>query len=65
MNTSPEKKIEKVLNFIKNAKVDEWALQLKNKYLDEALNHLGRYCRSFKKKRATERAGSFLIQREV
>ncbi|MBP6479010.1 MAG: polyprenyl synthetase family protein, partial [Chitinophagaceae bacterium] len=33
-------KIEKVLQIFRDCKVDEWALQLKNKYLDEAFNHL-------------------------
>ena len=44
-------KIEKILQIFRDCKVDEWALQLKNKYLDEAF--------TLQKKRAAQRAGSF------
>ena len=47
LRSSDEKKVENVLNIYKEAGVDEWALQLKNKYLDAALNHLEDYSCSF------------------
>ena len=40
LKTNSANKVEQVLKVYKDCKADEWALQLKNKYFDEALNHL-------------------------
>ncbi len=38
-NDSPDK-VKKIAQIYKECKADEWALQLKNKFLDEAFQHL-------------------------
>jgi geranylgeranyl diphosphate synthase type II len=40
INTNSPDKVEKVVSLYKDCKADEWALQLKNQYFDEAMNHL-------------------------
>lgn len=40
LKTNPEDKIERVLNIYKSCKADEWTIQLKNKYFEEAMKHL-------------------------
>jgi geranylgeranyl diphosphate synthase, type II len=44
--------------------VNEWALQLKNKYLDEALVHLEDVAVISKRKEPLQGLAHFLIQRE-
>lgn len=65
LRSSDEKKVENVLNIYKEAGVDEWALQLKNKYLDAALNHLEDIAVLSKRKEPLRELAHFLIQREV
>ena len=57
-------KIEKVLQIFRDCKVDEWALQLKNKYLDEAFNHLEDIAVLSKRKEPLKELAHFLIKRE-
>ena len=40
LNGDASAKVEKVLQIFQDCKADEWVLQVKNKYLDEAMNHL-------------------------
>lgn len=40
LKTNPEDKIERVLNIYKSCKADEWTIQLKNRYFEEAMKHL-------------------------
>ena len=59
-----QEKINKVLQIFKDCKVDEWAQQLKEKYLQTALQHLeDTAVLSARKKPLMELAG-YLIQRE-
>jgi geranylgeranyl diphosphate synthase type II len=44
--------------------VDEWALELKNKYLDEALEHLEDIAVLSKRKQPLAELARFLVQRE-
>jgi len=57
-------KVENVLQIFRDCKVDEWALQLKNRYLDEALNHLEDIAVLSKRKHPLKELAYFLIQRE-
>ncbi len=57
-------KIEKVLQIFHDCKVDEWALQLKNKYLDEAFSHLEDIAVLSKRKEPLKELAHFLVKRE-
>ncbi len=57
-------KIEKVLTIYRDCKVDEWALTLKNKYLDEALTHLDDIAVLSKRKQPLKDLAQFLVKRE-
>ncbi len=57
-------KIEKVLQIFRDCKVDEWALQLKNKYLDEAFSHLEDIAVLSKRKEPLKGLAHFLVKRE-
>jgi geranylgeranyl diphosphate synthase type II len=57
-------KVNKVLQIFKDCKVDEWALQLKNKYLDEALAHLEDIAVLSKRKQPLKELAQFLVQRQ-
>ena len=57
-------KIEKVLQIFHDCKADEWALQLKNKYLDEAFSHLEDIAVLSKRKEPLKELALFLIKRE-
>ena len=59
-----DNKIEKVLQIFHDCKVDEWALQLKNKYLDEAFSHLEDIAVLSKRKEPLKELALFLIKRE-
>jgi geranylgeranyl diphosphate synthase type II len=58
-------KVEKVLSIYKKSKVDEWAMQIKIKYLDEALQHLDDIAVLSKRKEPLRELAHYLIQRDV
>lgn len=60
----PADKVEKVLSVYKDCKVDEWALELKNKYLDEAFQHLEDIAVLSKRKEPLKQLAMFLVQRD-
>ena len=64
IKTNPSNKVEKVLEVYKDCKADEWALQLKNKYFDEALNHLEDIAVLSKRKEPLKELALFLVQRD-
>jgi len=64
MNNNAADKVEKVLQIFQDCKVDEWALQLKNKYLDEALVHLEDIAVLSKRKTPLQELAHYLVQRE-
>jgi geranylgeranyl diphosphate synthase, type II len=64
IRVNPNNKVEKVLAVYKNCKADEWALQLKNKHLDEALGHLDDIAVLSKRKEPLRQLAQFLIQRD-
>jgi len=57
-------KVEKVLKIFRDCKVDEWALELKNKYLDEAFLHLEDIAVVSKRKQPLKELAQFLVKRE-
>jgi len=64
MDGNAKDKTEKVLQLFQDCKVNEWALQLKNKYLDEAFAHLEDVAVLSKRKEALQEMAKFLVQRE-
>lgn len=64
MKSNPGDKVEKIVALYKNCKADEWALQLKNKYLDEALAHLEDIAVLSKRKEPLRELALFLVQRD-
>jgi geranylgeranyl diphosphate synthase, type II len=57
-------KIEKVLQIFRDSKVDEWALQLKDRFLDEAFVHLEDIAVLSKRKQPLKELAHFLVKRE-
>ncbi len=57
-------KVASVLQLLHDCKVDEWALQLKNKFLDEAFAHLEDIAVVSIRKEPLKELAHFLIQRE-
>ena len=61
---NPADKVEQVLRIFRDCKVDEWAIELKNKYLDEAFQHLDDIAVLSKRKQPLTDLARFLVQRE-
>jgi geranylgeranyl diphosphate synthase type II len=57
-------KVEKVLQLFRDCKVDDWALELKNKFLDEAFAHLEDIAVVSKRKEPLKELAQFLVQRQ-
>jgi len=64
MDGNAKDKTEKVLQLFHDCRVNEWALQLKNRYLDEAFAHLEDVAVLSKRKEALQEMAKFLVQRE-
>lgn len=64
MKHNPEDKVAKVLQLFHDCKVDNWALQLKNQFLDEAFNHLEDIAVLSGRKQPLKELAQFLVQRE-
>jgi geranylgeranyl diphosphate synthase type II len=63
LTTNYPDKVEKVLEIFTDCKVDEWALQLKEKYLNEALDHLEDIAVLSKRKEPLMELAHFLVKR--
>jgi len=57
-------KVESTIRIFKDCKVDEWALELKNKFLDEAHVHLEDIAVLSRRKEPLKELAGFLVQRE-
>ncbi len=57
-------KVEKVLQIYRDCQVDEWALRLKNQFLDEAFSHLEDIAVLSRRKEPLRELAHFLVQRE-
>jgi len=64
MKSTGDDKIQEVLSIYKKTGVDDWALKLKNKYLDEALLHLDDIAVLSKRKEPLHQLAQFLVQRD-
>jgi geranylgeranyl diphosphate synthase type II len=61
---NPADKVERVLQLFRDCKVDEWALQLKDRYLDEASTHLEDIAVLSKRKQPLKDLADFLVKRD-
>jgi geranylgeranyl diphosphate synthase, type II len=57
-------KTEKVLQLYRDCRADEWALKLKNQFLDESFNDLEEVAVQSKRKEELKELAHFLVQRE-
>lgn len=57
-------KVQQMLSLFKRTGVDDWAVKLKNNYLELALDHLEKIAVQSKRKEPLKQLASFLIQRE-
>lgn len=64
MATNPADKVEQVLAIFKSAGVDEWAMELKNQYLEKAMQHLEDIAVLNKRKEPLQQLAQFLVQRD-
>lgn len=62
-NTSGDK-VQKVLSLFRDCGIDDWALQLKNRFLDEAFQHLEDIAVLSVRKEPLKQLALFLVQRE-
>lgn len=56
-------KVSEVLKLFKKTRIDEWAMLLKNEYLEKAYNHLERIAVMNKRKEPLRELAAFLVQR--
>jgi len=64
LNDEATNKVQDVIHIFKECKVDEWAKELKEKYLSEAFTHLEDIAVLSKRKEPLKQFASFLVQRE-
>ena len=64
MIDNPVDKVEKVLNIFKQCNVDSWAKELKEKYLQTALQHLQDIAVTEKRKAPLGELANYLIERD-
>jgi geranylgeranyl diphosphate synthase, type II len=64
LKTNDEAKVERVLSIFKDCKVDEWARELKEKYMQEAFAHLEDIAVLSRRKEPLKQLALYLIQRE-
>ena len=64
IKTNPANKVDRVLAVYKDCKADEWALELQNKYFDEALSHLEDIAVLSKRKEPLKELALFLVRRD-
>ena len=64
IKTNPGDKVEKVLQIFKDCKADEWARELKNKYLQTALKHLEDTAVLSVRKKPLQELSDYLMMRE-
>lgn len=64
MKSNSAGKVEEMISIFKNCRVDEWAKELREKYLQEAFTHLDDIAVLSKRKEALKELAVFLIQRD-
>jgi geranylgeranyl diphosphate synthase type II len=63
MNDEGDQKVNRVLTIYRDCKVDEWALKLKNQFLDEAFNSLEDVAVLSRRKQPLKDVASYLVSR--
>lgn len=64
MNGNSGDKVAEVLQIFRDSKVDEWALKMKDQYLDQAFADLENIAVLSRRKHALTELAHFLIQRD-
>ncbi|MEN9299797.1 MAG: hypothetical protein RLZZ429_2110 [Bacteroidota bacterium] len=64
MQLNPPDKVEQVLQIFRDCNIDEWAKELKDKYLQTAMQHLEAIAVRSVRKEPLQELANFLIQRE-
>lgn len=64
LRNNHDDKVEKVLQLYRDCKADEWAIQLKDQFLDEAFAHLENIAVLSVRKEPLKNLALFLVQRE-
>jgi geranylgeranyl diphosphate synthase type II len=64
LNSDDDNKVNDVLSIFRQSKVDEWANELKEKFIAEAFTHLDDVAVLSKRKEPLKQLGSFLTQRQ-
>ncbi|HXB45421.1 MAG TPA: polyprenyl synthetase family protein [Puia sp.] len=64
IRTNPDDKVSRMLSIFRNCRVDEWAKQLKDKYVDAALKHLEDIAVLSVRKKPLKELTGFLVQRD-
>ncbi len=64
VKSNPADKVEKIIQLFRDCQADEWALQLKNRYLDEAFTHLEDIAVLSKRKQPLKDLADFLVKRD-
>lgn len=64
MQTNAADKVEQVISIFKSAGVDAWAMELKNQYIEKAMQHLEDIAVLSRRKEPLQQLSQFLVQRE-
>ena len=64
LQSNPSDKVQQVLRIYKNTGVDQWAMQLKNQFMEKALQHLEDIAVLSKRKEPLRQLAHFLVQRD-
>jgi geranylgeranyl diphosphate synthase type II len=64
LQTNDPDKVEKVLALMKQCGADEWAIELKQHYFKQAMQHLEEVAVVNDRKKVLQALASFLIQRD-
>jgi geranylgeranyl diphosphate synthase type II len=56
--------VQQVLDIFQRAGVNDWALELKNRYIEKAMQHLDEIAVLSKRKEPLRQLAGFLVQRE-
>jgi geranylgeranyl diphosphate synthase type II len=64
INSNDDNKVEEVISFFKQCKVDEWANELKEKFITEAFDHLEDVAVVSKRKEPLKQLALFLTERQ-
>lgn len=64
LQTNPPDKVQRVLGIYKNTGVDQWAMELKNQFMEQAMQHLNDIAVLSKRKQPLTDLAQFLVQRD-